>query len=241
MMSAATKSRRLCGVLGGLLAIACVRGAPAGAATVTPLDAIRAAAERAVLERIPAGQATIVTAGALDERLRLAPCGGPLEATLPAATMGAHRVAVSVRCTQGASWSVYVPVTVETDVPVLVLRQAAARGARLGPADVEVQTRRLAGLASAYVSDPRELEGRTLRRPLPAGAAVTAEALQPDVLVRRGQQVTLLASASGMEVRAPGRALADGHAAARIRVQNLSSLRVVEGVVESANVIRITP
>ena len=62
-----------------------------------------------------------------------------------------------------------------------------------------------------------------------------------DTVVKRGQQVTLLASVGGIEVRATGRALNDAQAAGRVRVQNLASQMVVEGVVESGSVIRVTP
>jgi flagella basal body P-ring formation protein FlgA len=44
-----------------------------------------------------------------------------------------------------------------------------------------------------------------------------------------------------MEVRARGVAMNDAPAAGRIKAQNLSSGRIVEGFVESADVIRITP
>jgi flagella basal body P-ring formation protein FlgA len=53
--------------------------------------------------------------------------------------------------------------------------------------------------------------------------------------------VTLTASAGGFEVRAPGRAMSDAAAQQRLRVQNLESLKVVEGVAESEGVVRVTP
>ena len=40
--------------------------------------------------------------------------------------------------------------------------------------------------------------------------------------------------------RAPGRALADAAAQQRLRVQNLESLKVVEGVAESEGVVRVS-
>jgi flagella basal body P-ring formation protein FlgA len=61
----------------------------------------------------------------------------------------------------------------------------------------------------------------------------------PDLIVHRGQQVTLLSAAGPVEVRASGRAMVDGAAGSRIQVQNLSTLRVVEGVVESADRVRV--
>jgi flagella basal body P-ring formation protein FlgA len=48
-----------------------------------------------------------------------------------------------------------------------------------------------------------------------------------------------VAGSPDLEIRASGRALMDAPAGARIQVQNLSSLTVVEGVVESADVVRV--
>jgi flagella basal body P-ring formation protein FlgA len=63
--------------------------------------------------------------------------------------------------------------------------------------------------------------------------------LQPNVLVRRGQQVTLIAANSGVQIRAQGQALTEGAVDQRVRVQNVSSLKVVEGVVESDGAVRV--
>ena len=210
---------------------------------VQSLDAIRAAAQAYVKEHLPKQEpGTIqVSVGTLDPRLRLAPCADPLNASLPSGATFRARMTIAVSCASGTAWTLYVPVTIESHTSVLVLRRAAARGARLTAADVEPQTRVVAGPGDAYLTDVAELSGRTLKRPMGAGTALTADALAEDALVKRGQQVTLLASAGGMEVRALGLAMSDAPAAGRVKVQNLSSRRIVEGVVETADVIRITP
>jgi len=74
-----------------------------------------------------------------------------------------------------------------------------------------------------------------------AGSILVADMLAADPVVVHGQQVTLVAALGGLEVRAPGRVLNDGAVAARVRVQNLSSQRIVEGVVETADTVRVTP
>ena len=210
---------------------------------VQSLDDIRAAAQSYVKEHVPKqGPGTVrVTVGALDSRLRLAPCGESLQTALPPGASFRARMTVAVSCKGATTWTVYVPVSVETQTSVLVLKHAAARGVRLTSQDVEVQTRMVAGSADDYLTDVAELSGRTLKRPLGAGAALTADAMMADSLIRRGQQVTLLASAGGMEVRARGVAISDAPAAGRVRAQNLSSGRIVEGIVESADVIRVSP
>lgn len=212
-------------------------------AGIQPLDAIRATAQSYVKEHVPGPRpgAVEVTVGSLDSRLRLANCSEPLKASLPPGATFRARMTVAVSCPAATSWTVYVPVTIQTEIPVLVLKRAAARGVRLTSQDVEVQTRLVSGPADSYLTDVAELSGRTLKRPLGAGAALTADAMMADAVIRRGQQVTLLAASGAMEVRARGVAMADAPAAGRVKAQNLSSGRIVEGIVESADVIRITP
>ena len=216
------------------------------APAVQPLDAVRGAAEQLVRAQLPSTaksseRATIVTAGYLDSRLRLALCDGKLTASRPMGKAIGVRNTVAVACSEGADWTVYVSVTVESEGPVLVTRHAIARGASLTAADVDVQTLRVPGLATHYVFDVAELADRHAKRALQPGTALSSDLLATNLLVKRGQQVTLLAAVGGIEVRASGKALGDGGATDRIRVQNLNSARVVEGLVESADIVRIAP
>ncbi len=104
------------------------------------------------------------------------------------------------------------PVTIEVEVSVLVLRRPLARRSRVELADVEPQVRRMPGQASVFISDVATLQGHRLKRSLPVGTALTVDMLQPDLLVRRGQQVTLIAANGGVQIRAQGQALTEGAA-----------------------------
>jgi flagella basal body P-ring formation protein FlgA len=205
-----------------------------------PLETIRSQAERFVQSQLPPTKgAYFVTAGRLDSRLRLAACGKPLEAFVANGGAVQARTTVGVRCPDTGGWTVYVPVNVEVEAPVLVLRRPLARRAPIAALDVELQTRRLPGLASNFLSDVSSIQGRRLRRALPAGAPLTFDALDRAVLVQRGQQVTLLASNGAVEIRALGQALSEGGAYDRVRVQNSSSRKIVEGVVDENGVVRV--
>lgn len=222
-----------------LIALVCFATAGQALANVHSLDAIKATAEEFVRSHLPAGSSKhFVSAANLDPRLRLQQCQSQLEAFSHTAEIAA-RTTVGVRCTAGTPWTLYVPVTVEVEVPVLVLRRALARRARVALADVEPQVRRLPGSASNFITDVASLQGHRLKRALPAGSAITVDALAPDILVRRGQQVTLIAAVNGVEIRAQGQALTEGGAQERVRVQNVNSRKVVEGIVESDNLVRV--
>jgi len=229
--------------LGSLVAIVCgaapTRGLPAESG-VESVAAIRAAAVRFIRSQLPRDTGVAeVSAGGLDDRLRLARCGSALRAEPTGAGSALARSMVSVSCPGPERWRIYVPVTVVRSEPILILRHAVARESVLTAADVTVVSRRVTGLGTAYLSSSAELNGRSARRTLAAGTALTLDMLTPDLIVHRGQEVTLVVQAAGIEVRAMGHALEDASAGARIHVANASSRKIVEGVVESADTVRV--
>lgn len=225
----------LCGAI-------CLGGAPIVAAALQPLPSITDAAERFVRSQMPPGQNDIViTASRLDSRLRLARCGAPLDASFTSGGRLQAQMSVAVGCRVAADWTIYVPVTVQSRIQVWALRGPRAQGARLGTSDVVAETRLVSGLAVGYLTDPAELARATLRHPLPAGTILTSEDLLPDYMVRQGEQVTMVAAIGGIQVRAAGLALQSGRYGALIRVQNASSAKVVQGVVEGDRVVDVTP
>lgn len=225
-----------------LICLALLAAGAAQAEDLQSVESIRAVAENFIRTQLTTQGTTAklyIEASSLDPRLRLAACPAPA-AFLPSGAAVAARTTVGVRCT-APLWSIYVPVTVESELSVLVLRQPALRGASLTSADVESQPRRVAGFAAGYLVDSGSLVGRHLKNNTPPGTALSTDLLVPDIIIKRGQRVTLLASAGGFEVRAQGEAVADATPAGRVRVQNLASQKIVEGQVESADLVRVGP
>jgi flagellar basal body P-ring formation protein FlgA len=217
---------------------------PAGALAQAshPLEEVRAAAERFIATRLgdPGdGSVMHVTAGQLDPRSRLAQCTQPLTGSLSPTTRIAMRTLVGVSCAQ-PRWTLYVPVTVETELTVLVLRRALPRGSAIAPEDVESRRMRVPGLADTYIREPAQLVNRHLRSATAPGTALAVDLLSADILVKRGQRVTLVARVGGLEVRAEGEAIADANAAGRVRVLNLNSRRIVEGQVETRDCVLVS-
>lgn len=224
-------------------------GATDAAATeaVQPLQSIVAAAEATVRQALPrpsaAGSAAAVpriVARPPDPRLRLARCAGDLTGSLPAGAAGLRgRGVVQVNCAGPVRWNVLVPVSVETEVEVLVTRKTLSRGAIPGADDLESRLMTLPGMADTYISNLEQLEGLQLARPLAAGAALTRDALMAGPVVRRGEAVTLVTAIGGLQVRAPGLALQDARPGDRVRVQNVNSLKVVEGRADKQGMIEV--
>lgn len=201
---------------------------------------IRSAAERFVTGLAGDDSGATATAGHLDPRLRLPACAGQLTPFLsPGATVRA-RTMVGVRCASPA-WSVYLPVTVESEARVLVARRSMRRGEVPTAADVEVARRRVPGLASEFLVEGAELGRWRLRRPIGAGEALAGDMLESPPLVRRGQRVTAVSRSTGVEIRVTAEAMASAAAGDRLQLRNASSGKLLEGTVQPDGTVAIQP
>lgn len=215
-------------------------GNPAYVTGYQSLSSIQEAAQTHIRDLLPHAGVVHLTATPLDSRLRLTQCTTPLHAFLPSGANLGSRATVGVRCAAGNTWLVYVPVNIESEIDALSLNKSLSRNAIISGTDVDSRVLRVPGLSSQYVTDPHNLQGQRLRRDLPAGTLLTTSMMQPQLLIRRGQQVTILAKVAGIEVRNQGIALAEGSVNSRVQVKNLSSFKVIEGVVDNNGLVRVT-
>lgn len=209
-------------------------------APIQSRDSIReAAAQHAsamARDRAPEGTRVEIEPARLDSRLRLARCASEIETFDPPGARFGNRVSVGVRCPDG--WSLYVPVNIAVYADVVVLERAVARGATLSAGDIGMANRDVSGLRHAYLRHPEQAIGQLLRRPVTPGHVLHGGLLDQPNLIRRGDRVTIEAGASGFAITSEGEALADAAAGDRLKVRNLGSKQVIEGIVdESGHVV----
>jgi flagella basal body P-ring formation protein FlgA len=175
----------------------------------------------------------------LDPRLRLKQCGEPLDAFPTGTRRFIGATTVGVRCGGPNPWSLYVSARVAVQESVLVAARPLARGETLGTADVRLVERDLSNLHHGYFEKPGQAVGKVLKQRVSEGDVIRPTQLTEPKMVHRGQRVVLTAEAAGLQVRMAGKALADGATGDWIKVQNLSSNRIVEGEVIAAGVVKI--
>lgn len=176
-------------------------------------------------------------AASLDPRLRLPACALPLRSSAEGASR--QTLTVKVQCDAPSVWSVYVPLRISQRRTVLVAARALARGERIDASSLRREPRDLAALGAGTLELPELAIGKLLRRPLAAGTAIAADALEAPKLVRRGETVTLIGRVAGIEVRSQGKALDDGVEGASIGVENSSSRRRVQALVLAAGLVEV--
>jgi len=177
--------------------------------------------------------------GPIPPHIQLARCPDtPKPLVGPAPHMN-DRVLVEIRCQGPPAWHLYVPVRIVGTAGVAVAAHAIVAGSVLTANDLRVEQHDMTELPPGYLDDPAIAVGRTAARPISGGAILSNQQLVASKAVQRGQTVTLVADAGGMSVRMAGRALGDAMVNQRVRVQNLSSGKVVEGIARSEQVVEI--
>lgn len=226
---------------GTVLAILLILAGPAPAGDLQGHRSIQATAETFIAGVVHSshGAEPSVTAGSLDSRLRLARCDAPLEAFQPSGSRMLGNTTVGVRCTGSSTWTLYVPVSVSLFGDVVVAARPLPRDHLLTAADLKLARRDLAQLHAGYYSHIDQLVGKQAGRNIALDTAVSSLLVKEPLAVRRGQRVSLVATAGGLEVRMAGEAMSDGTTGERIRVRNLRSKRIIDGIVKSGTTIQV--
>ncbi len=180
-----------------------------------------------------------LAAGPISSGTRLGRCSQPVKPSVSAGGQMRDRILVELSCPGVPPWHIYVPVRVVGTSQVTIAAHAIVAGSVLTANDLRTEQRDISTLPPGYMDDPAVTVGLTASRPISSGAVITNQLLAGAKAVERGQTVTLVADAGGMSVSMQGRALSDGLVNQRVKVENLSSGKVVEGIARSQQVVEI--
>lgn len=200
--------------------------------------AIHEAAKQFIEAYFDASYEIHVKVSALDNRLLLEDCQGPLHTFMPYNKPPLGAVSIGVRCNQPA-WKVHVPAQVQAYTPVMVAKQPITRGALITNADVDIQKREISRYSAGIYTEADRLLGMVAKRNIRQADVLTPRMLMPRRLVSRGQTVTIIAEINGMQIRTKGEALMDGHQGQSIRVENQRSGKKITGEVIALSTVRI--
>ena len=185
----------------------------------------------------PEKPTSVITVDRLDPRLRLSACEVPLEVTLATGARPSGRTVVSVHCPSPRPWSLYVPAKIAIPIFVVVANRPILKDQPVSAADIAVEQRDASELPAGYLTDPNQILGKVLSRPVTAGSILIPGQARAPRVIRRGDRVSLIISGSGLTVRSTGTALADAGLGERVTVRNENSRRIVEGTAQENGVV----
>ncbi len=217
------------------IALAIALGA-SGAATASAELAERT---RVFLEQqvLPGGGELEVVVGEVDPRLSLAPCAH-VEPFVPPGARLWGRATLGVRCVDGATWTVYVPVQIKVYAPVQVAARPIPRGSIVGAGDTRLERLDLTQFHGGVYGAEDAIEGKTTVRALAAGEPIKRDLLRSPRIVEPGDAVRVVYDGATFAVSVEGKALSaagDGESA-RVAVANG---RVLTGVARPGKVVQV--
>jgi flagella basal body P-ring formation protein FlgA len=112
------------------------------------------------------------------------------------------------------------------DAEVIVARRALTRGEVISADDLMLASVSRRPQNAVWFADKDDLVGRQVVRAVAAGQPVDEQAAQPQVLVKRGEVVTVYAHAAGVRVKATARAKQNGSRGELIEVESLADRKV---------------
>jgi flagella basal body P-ring formation protein FlgA len=123
-------------------------------------------------------------------------------------------------------------------VRIVVPARDILRGEVIGESDLTFAQVPAAALPSTTVTKFEVLTGMQTRRTLRAGEIIRPDDIRRPVVVTKGQTVTMLFSAPGVELAAMGRAMSEGGVGDTVTVQNSVSFRMVNATVTGPGAVR---
>lgn len=191
------------------------------------LPRVERLAEQAARSALPAEARVAIEVGALDPRLRLAPCA-QVQPFLPQGQTFWGRSRIGLRCVAGAvRWSVSVPVQVRVFAPTWVAAAPLMAGVQLQPSHFERAVAEVSADSAPLLAEPPV--GRVLTRTVQAGEVLRQPHLKARQWFTAGDTVKVNWQGQGFAVSADGQAMGVGLEGQTVRVR-LSTGRVVQGV-----------
>ncbi len=132
------------------------------------------------------------------------------------------------------------PAFAESGVRIVVPARDIARGQTISDSDLTYATVAGNALMSGTVTNFAAVKDMEARRILHAGEALRADDLRHPVVVTKGQTVTMLFHAPGVELTAMGRSMSEGGIGDTVTVQNPSSFRMIAGVITAPGTVIAT-
>lgn len=177
--------------------------------------------------------------GKLDSRLRLGSCATDLiiEFARPDRTHG--NTALNIQCTRPKPWKIHLPVSVDLYDDVMIAAKPLVKGQFIDESTILYEKRSISQLNNGYFTRDSEVNQLEARRNLARGSILTPANLAARMLVRSGQQVTLVLNVNGIQVKSTGQALQSARLGQVVRVRNSQSSRIVEGVVFGEALVKV--
>jgi len=184
---------------------------------------------------VPSKGKVEINVSTIDPRIAIKPCLSPLQANIPENHNG-RNLNLKIYCADSTSWQLYVPVRINTMLPIVVASTPIAKGTVLDNSNLTVEYKDKHKLRGEVIDSPNLIAGARAKRKISQGTAISRRNI---CLVCKGESVTIIARSNNLMIKAAGIALKDGALGEEINIKNKRSGKTVLARVEALNKVVI--
>ncbi len=148
------------------------------------------------------------------------------------------RLTVKIMCSM-PQWSFYVGVQIHHYDEVVMSNQPILQNTLITKEMLKIQRMEITELTQGYFTEIAQITGSFAQHPLPINQIMTPYLLKIRPLIQAQEQVTIMANLGSIQIKTTGIALNSGQKGDLIRVRNLSSHKIVEGLIMDAGLIAV--
>lgn len=178
--------------------------------------------------------------GNIDPRFNEKPCSLPLKFSLNRSPMKQSNLTVLAECTDETPWKLYITSKFNVYGNVVYAATTIPRAHTIQLSDLEIKEEAINAHYYASFNTTESIKGMIAKRSIRQGSVIQANLLQAPKLVKRGDDVVIVASSESIMIRMRGTAMQDGELGQQINVRNNQSARIVRARVSEAGLVNVT-
>ena len=175
----------------------------------------------------------------IDQRLKLIKCPVDVDIKLMQAHVKPGKNTLNVECISDTPWRIFMRAQVKLFTSVVVSKHPLNRGQIIQENDIQLTRTELTGRQSAYLSSIDQAVGFEVNRRVKAGDIISVNNLSKPVLIKKGDAVTILAKNEGFQISMKGIASMAGSKGDKIKVKNIKTKKVVQGIIIDAQTVKV--
>lgn len=178
--------------------------------------------------------------GNIDPRFNEKGCTTPLEFSLNRSPLTQANLTVLAECSDATPWKIYITTKFNVYGNVVYASNTLARSHRIQKDDLVVREEAINKHHYTSFSDINDVIGMIAKRSIRHDSIIQANLLQAPKLVKRGDDVVIMASTQGIMIKMRGTAMQDGELGQQISVKNTQSDRIVKARVSDSGLVSVT-
>lgn len=178
--------------------------------------------------------------GNIDPRFNEKECSTLLEFSLNRSPLSQKNLTVLAECKDESPWKIYITAKFNVYGNVVYASSTLPRSHTIQRQDLKVKEEAINQHYYASFSDLSDVIGMVTKRSIRNGSVIQANLLQAPKLVKRGDDVVIMASTQGIMIKMRGTAMQDGELGQQINVRNNQSERIVKARVTESGLVSVT-